>query len=308
MQLLIPFAFVDSPGCVQALAGLQLPHLDRLLRTLSLVDSDAGSPDTLSPPHERALARALGISADDGKIPWAALNMARNGRTPVPTGCAWVSPAHWQIGSNGIQMLDPDQLQLQETESRSLLQAMAGFFAQDGLHLEFDTPARWLAMGDPLTDLASASLDRVIGSDVSPWMPATPALRRLQNEMQMLLYTHPVNDARAERGLLPVNSFWISGSGACKQGLATRKAPQLADGLSRRALLGDWAGWAEAWRSIDQQSCQPLLSACDAGDRVTLTLCSDRNALQFSSSANRWRDRLQRRFKRVSLKDYCDQL
>jgi hypothetical protein len=38
-------------------------------------------------------------------------------------------------------------------------------------------------------------------------------LRRLQNEMQMLLYTHPVNERRIARGLPAVNSFWISGTG-----------------------------------------------------------------------------------------------
>ena len=37
-------------------------------------------------------------------------------------------------------------------------------------------------------------LDRVVGRDIQNSMPAVPALRRLQNEMQMLLYTHPVND------------------------------------------------------------------------------------------------------------------
>jgi hypothetical protein len=29
----------------------------------------------------------------------------------------------------------------------------------------------------------------------------------------MLLYTHPLNDAREAQGLLPVNSFWLSGCG-----------------------------------------------------------------------------------------------
>ena len=49
--------------------------------------------------------------------------------------------------------------------------------------------------------VVTPSLDRVIGANVKPWvtdghLPA--ALRRLQSEMQMLLYNHPVNDVRME--------------------------------------------------------------------------------------------------------------
>jgi hypothetical protein len=34
-------------------------------------------------------------------------------------------------------------------------------------------------------------------------------LQRLQSEMQMLLYNHPVNNARDARRQISVNSFWL---------------------------------------------------------------------------------------------------
>ncbi|MFM1764286.1 MAG: hypothetical protein RIU71_49, partial [Pseudomonadota bacterium] len=34
-------------------------------------------------------------------------------------------------------------------------------------------------------------------------------LQRLQSEMQMLLYQHPVNDLRSQHGRWAVNSFWV---------------------------------------------------------------------------------------------------
>jgi hypothetical protein len=301
MQLLIPYAFVNTPGCAEALDALQLPRLDQLLRRLSLVRVDAGSQHDLSPPHERALAQALGITATDGLIPWAALELTRAGRRPGPAHWAWITPAHWQIGAGGIQMRDPLSLQLQEAESQALLKAMAPYFAQDGLELEF-------VSGPPLTNLACASLDRVLGTDVSPWMPTTAAVRRLQNEMQMLLYTHPVNDARAFRALEPVNSFWISGNGVLDDAGAPSATPQVTDALRLPALIGDWASWAGAWQSIDQQSCPQLLAALDAGDAVELVLCSDRNALHFASRPIGWRERLQRRWRSTTLKDFTGQL
>lgn len=304
MLLLIPFAFVaDAPGCAQSVATLQLPNLEQLLRRLTLSRTDTMSPHSLTPPHEYALAQAIGLPTRDGMIPWAALELVRNGRDPGTDGWAWVTPAHWQIGTDHIQMTDPAALQLPETESRALLLAMAPWFAQDGIELQFETPQRWLARGAPLADLASASLDRVIETDLGPWMPDTAALRRLQNEMQMLLYTHPVNDARDARGLLTVNSFWISGSGTLACGAPEAPMPGVANALRRAALHGDWSGWAQAWQQIDQGPCRELAAALDGGAQVELVLCSDRAALHFTSAVVGWRARLQRRFSRPTLKD-----
>ena len=308
MQLLIPYALVDKPGCAQALPTLQLPGLEQLLRRMTLTLTDKGSGHDLSTPHERALLRAFGIVALDGRAPLAALAQAHCGAGAQPHACAWITPAHWQVGADRILMLDPAALQLQEVESRALLQAMAPYFSQDGLELRYLAPGRWLASGEPLATLASASLDRVIGADVSPWMPASPGLRRLQNEMQMLLYTHPVNEARIARGLAGVNSFWISGSGRLEAVLQPVPPPTIEDALRTPALAEDWTSWSRAWSRIDQTACRDLLAELRAGRPAQLTLCSARNALVFESDASGWMNRLQRRFQRISLHNLAHQL
>lgn len=303
MQLLIPYAFVNDPGCAQALSSLQLPTLDLLLGRLTVSRTEEGSADSLTPPHEKALAQALALPTGDGLVPWAACAMARNGRDPGATGWAWVTPAHWQVGTNHIQMTDPDLLQLPQDAAVSLLQAMAPYFAHDGITLLFDTPGRWLARGEPLATLATASLDRVVDTDLGPWMPATAAMRRLQNEMQMLLYTHPINDGRDAQGLPAVNSFWISGSGVLPPGTGITAEPQRADDLRLPALHRDWDGWAKAWQEIDQGICQRFATALDQGEPCELVLCSERNALHLTPATLGWRARLQRRFNRPSRQD-----
>ncbi|MFZ3118564.1 MAG: hypothetical protein WA159_09610, partial [Variovorax sp.] len=67
-HLLIPFAGRRSPACAAALTGLRLPNLETLLAHLKLTVDDTQADTTLTPPHERALARALGIDAADGCI------------------------------------------------------------------------------------------------------------------------------------------------------------------------------------------------------------------------------------------------
>ena len=299
MHLLIPFASSDAPACAQALQPLRLPHLEKLLGRLTLVDTDAGSPTSFSPPHERALARHYGMAAPDGAIAWAAREAALSGRSPHDSAWAWITPVHWEVGSDHITMGDPRTLNLQEAESRALLAAMAPYFAQDGIALDYAAPTRWLASGAIFTSLPSASLDRVIGREISAWMPSAPSLRRLQNEMQKLLYTHCVNDQRSALGQATVNSFWVSASGVLPPAGDPHRVARLdlADSLRDAALANDWAAWALAWMQLDLGSCKALLALLDAGQNGRLTLCGNRGALVFESTRRGWLERLHQRLR-----------
>jgi hypothetical protein len=279
MHLLIPFAFCSSDGCRQALRTLPLPQLQKLLAQLTPLPADRGDELSLSAPHERALARALGLPLTDGLIPWAAHQaQARDG--------AWgfITPCHWQVGSKHIAMSGPALPDFSAQESQTLLAAMQPFFAEDGITLHYEQPQRWLARSALFDGLATASLDRVGGRDIGRWMPEHPRaalLRRLQTEMQMLLYTHPVNEARAQRGVPPVNSFWLSGTGALPAAAPLPDAaapPQVVNHLREAALREDWPAWAQAWATIDATECAALRAALAQGQPVQLTLCGERSA------------------------------
>ena len=281
MHLLIPFAFCSAEACGQALRGLDLPHLQQLLSRLTPLALDAGDVFSLSPPHERALARASGLPASDGLIPWAALQA---GDSHGHWG--FITPCHWQIGAHHIAMGSRELPDFSAAESQALLAAMRPYFEEDGLHLREDTPGRWLAQGPMLAGLATASLDRIVGRNLENWMPrsgqAAP-LRRLQSEMQMLLYTHPVNEARLQRGLPAVNSFWLSGTGALPASRGQISSlPEVDHRLRDAALQDDWAAWASAWQQLDAQACAALLARLNTGEDVTLTLCGERHAQTFT--------------------------
>jgi hypothetical protein len=133
-------------------------------------------------------------------------------------------------------------------------------------------------------DVASAAIDRVVGRPLDAWLPkSAPAapLRRLQNEMQMLFYTHPVYDARVAAGLTPVNSFWFSGTGALPAGYATPPAsaqPTQITTLRTSALEENWPAWVQAWHTLDASTIQPLLSATAPGQTLKITLCGERSS------------------------------
>jgi hypothetical protein len=297
-QVLVPFAVSSAPGCAAALGALALPQLEKLLARLAPGSADAGDEHTLSMPHERVLGRACGLSAPDGCIPWAAWQLAQSGRDAQGGAWAWITPCHWRVGSDHVAMGHPDELQLAAADSQALLDAMRPYFAQDGISLEYDTPTRWLAGGEVFRALPTASLERVIGRTIDDWMPRAPqakTLRRLQQEMQMLLYTHEVNEARERGGLLPINSFWASGTGALPPAHAAAPPPgmQVASRLCDAALRDDWPAWSDAWRQLDAQECERLNRTLAAGGSVTLTLCGERSARSWTSAgAGGWSRRI----------------
>lgn len=315
-HLLIPFAAGSAEGCREALRTLALPHLDKLLARLTATQTDTGTEDALSPPHERALARAYGLAAPDGGFPWAAWQARESGRESAAgadaPAWAWITPCHWRMGRDHILMLHPQALELDAQDAQALLGAMQPYFAQDGIALEYDAPTLWLARGEAFRGLATASLDRVIGRDVNAWMArgdAARTLRRLQSEMQMLLYTHPVNEARERGGLLPVNSFWASGTGALPAGARALPAGlRVPHYLRDAALRADWAAWADAWRLLDSGECARLLGELDAGRHVTLTLCGERSAQTFESLPKSLFRQLSSRLARTPLSTWLDPL
>lgn len=296
-HLLIPFAGCLAPGSREALETLELPQLKRLLARLAPSAVDAGDERSLSPPHERVLAAACGLAAPDGRIPWAAWQVRQEQGNAADVAWAWITPCHWHVATNHIVMKHPLELRLDADDSKALLAAMRPFFVQDGITLDYHAPTLWLARGDLFHGLATASLDRVMGRDIDEWVPRAAAagpLRRLQQEMQMLLYTHAVNDARVRGGLLPVNSFWASGTGVLP--IHPKSAPPAAlllpYGLRDAALMQDWGAWAAAWQQIDDQHCRQLNQDLDRGQGVTLTLCGEANARSWSGRGSGWWPRL----------------
>ena len=220
MHLLIPFAAPLSDGGRHALPTLELPQLSALLATAAAPVRDSADETSLSPPHERALARAMGLAGPDGAIPWAAWWAAQDDvNVQSPPDLCWglLTPCHWHLGTDQVTMLDPHELCLDDASSRALLAAVRDLFESEGCLLVYGAPTRWYLAHESLGQLPTASIDRVIGRNVDPWLPPSRRARlwrRLQNEVQMRLYTHPLNAEREAQGALPVNSLWLSGCGA----------------------------------------------------------------------------------------------
>lgn len=282
-HLLVPYAHASDPACTAALGSSTLPHLAQLLTALAPMPQDLGTGTDWTPPHERALARALGLApavgpCPDGQLPWAA--WATQTRGPA---CAWFTPCHWQAGMDQVTVQPPEGLLLDPTDEQALLNALAPFCAEDGITLTWHGPSRWLACGPVFEGVRTASLDRVAHRRPDAWLPqgaepaATRMLLRLMNEAQMLFYTHPVSDQRQDRGLPPINGLWIHGAGRWSADNTSGQQPKVLGTLQAPALQGDWMGWTRAWQQLDA-GLQNWVNHVQAGHPLQITLCGERHA------------------------------
>lgn len=249
-HFLIPFASSLDAACQAAIKTLQLPNLTRFLKQAEVVHTDSGDEFDFIPPFERA----LGL-----------------------TDQVIVTPCHWSVGIDNIRMDNPDDLQLTDAESKALLVTVLPYFESDSITLKYQSPLCWKAISSmDLQSIHFASLDRVIGRNVDVWQPQTAAskdIRRLQNEIQMLLYTHPINEAREARGLPTVNSFWLSRQ-VCTP---TDSHPCVNLALRESALRSDWHGWMTSWKAIDTLLAQA----------TQITLCGERHSVKLAEPLSR---------------------
>lgn len=306
-----------------------LPHFRQALSTrqAQALQADAEAEFSFALPHEMAWARAFGGRGTSlepppewrpGLLPLAAWEAQQRGLFAASASAsasgsasasawAWMSPCHWAVGTQQVVLQTPEQLRLSPLESQQLLEAVRPFLLEDGIRLHFVDANRWLAEGEVFRHVRTAAIERAAGRDVAQWLPAGDPgkpLRRLQSELQMLLYsdpktealTHAMSEARRAQGLQSVNSFWFSGAGALpatlrQSGLSAERTrsdstlksgsensinplqPGVYLGLREAALNNDLDAWAHAWLALDADLGQGLLPA-----NAVLTLCGERAA------------------------------
>lgn len=287
-HLIIPDA-AFGPGAGASPSGR--PPMPSNLRALLAAMTPSAriecADDSPSTPCELALAAANNLPGEPGYIPWAAFE---TGTVGLP--CAFIKLCHLQVGTDHIMLSPPETLDVDLETSRALMAAMAPYFLEDGIALSAHgaVPGTWLATGEPFRGLRTVSTDQLAGRHLNRSMlesagksadSSAALLRRLQNEMQMLLYTHPVTEARQQQRLLPVNSFWVTGAGVLEQNTPRSPTVRVEPRLHTAALRRDPTAHTQAWQAVDADTCADLLARLRAGEDVRLTLCGNRVAQTF---------------------------
>lgn len=198
------------PGIEQAREvdlDLAVPALERLL-TRAKRSGDAISF------HEEALCRLFGLPAHS--LPVAALtyqhDFSRNPTQPVVR----VDPVFLVPQGDYLVMEAIPDTSLRQDELQALTATLNATFRDDGFCFEFGPQGRWYMQLPAPLKVSTTPLPKALGVDMFHCMPSGPDAvfwRQWYTELQMILHTHSINQAREERGEWPINGLWMWGEG-----------------------------------------------------------------------------------------------
>ncbi|MEW5302875.1 MAG: hypothetical protein WDW36_005615 [Sanguina aurantia] len=216
-------------------AGLRDLLATRLLRATRIADGRRGYLSGLGDYFHDAAGAPV-----TGTLPAAAIT--RNHVAKDADGHTWLSadPAWVQPEMNGVRLLACGHMQLTQAEAEAYAEALQPALEDAGMALYLSTPDRWhlrLPPGTPLPDFAAP--EQALGEDLSQHLPAGAEGRRwriLLNDMQVLLHQHPLNTARQNRGVAPVNCLWLWGGGTLPAPLRSPLSGVIGDDLLLAAL------------------------------------------------------------------------
>jgi hypothetical protein len=313
MLFLIPHLFPPARLLETAALDLSLPALQTLLaRGAPMRCPEEGT--------EAALCEALGVTRQQD---WPVAPMTLTADGGAGEGY-WLraDPVHLRVMRDRIVLADSSVFELSQQEADALAATISQHFG-DALHPLPLHPTRWYLHVPHVPQLRTTPLSVASGRDIHPLLPqgdAAGRLRSVLNELQMLLFEHPVNQAREARGELPVNSLWLWGGGTAPAAPTAGPAvyarnetaralgafcgsrvdplpPQLEPAMLKTAgggLLGGLTlarqcggayGWREGVRALEQNWFVPLLAALSAVDASGVQLLDPVNgrALQLQA-------------------------
>jgi len=298
------------------------------LETL-LARADRGTRDMVG--FEARLFDLFGVARPpDGDWPVAAVTRIVDAGVVDNDWWMRADPVHLHASGGGLILTDAAELKLTQQEASGLVAELMEVFTADGWLFKAAHPQRWYLR--PLTppDIRTHALPYITGRDIHSYLPYGPDAKTwhtILSEIQILLHTSNVNQAREARGLLPVNSLWFWGAGRLPQlghtgwtrvwsdeplglglarlagipGATASDAPArwlqaagsqlvILDQARRPVGYGDDADWGDYIHEINERWIAPALQALKQNALQQLTLYTDSGA-EFTLSARalrRW--------------------
>lgn len=276
MQIVIPGALPSMPVAAE-LARLLPQRAPTLLAWLQAATAHVEGIDVHTQgctPYEAWQLAQAGYHPVAGMPMGAGLGPLLAGAVVTDDQPVWLAElSHLSLGTDQATLIHPDHMDIQAQEGRALLATALPSIEAAGFGATVLTPQRWrLTLPDGL-EPRTASPAAVAGQPLRNWWSQAPAMRpwrRLLNEIQMAWHEHPTNEARAARGLPPINALWLYG-GAPKWPEATAGATAAAQSSTATRLLTeldaphrheDWASWLDGLAYLDKHHLRPL-----SGDR-----------------------------------------
>jgi len=128
----------------------------------------------------------------------------------------FAAPVHMQLGRESYFLTAPAPILAPRADAENIISGLNQHFEGFGFHFYLQNNVWFLGLdADP--KITTTAIEQVVNKDVALYLPqgeGSLAWASLQNEIQMLLFSHPVNEARENKGLSAINSLWFYGLAA----------------------------------------------------------------------------------------------
>lgn len=346
LDILVPFSLPPPELSADLLKILKAPSLAFLSARANWSPHEPSDAFSRTLPHEAWLSRRFGLGSSptaENSPPVAAAAMSSLNIPPAEGFWFVAQPVHIHIAQDHLVLTDQRHLALSAEESRALFGVAREVFSEHRMDLFYGNETAWFVRSDEWAQLKTATIDAAAGHNIDIWMPrgdGERAWRKVQNDVQMHWFGHPVNARREAEGGRAVNSLWLWGgarAGTLPAGTAysatfnlrgwTRifRAPadcgadaaSVADVLGRcpghgllvlddlveAALSNDWGSWLQAFERLETDWFAPLLESLRNRKVDRLSLIFSHNSGLASCTANR--TSLQKFWIRPSLQRLC---
>jgi hypothetical protein len=148
------------------------------------------------------------------KIPDAAIAWQQAGNKIENAFWLYAAPVHLVLQRDSFSLAEPVPLPLQGDESDTLTAALNKHFEADKIQF-FWHEKQWFLRLEQNPNIQTKPPDVAINKDISVYLPTGDGAiqwAKFQNELQMLLFAHPVNTTREANKLPVINSLWCYGN------------------------------------------------------------------------------------------------
>jgi hypothetical protein len=182
----------------------------------------------------------------DGSV--AALSASGDDISVGTHGWMFAEPAHFQADRNTLNLFPSSQLDITVNESVQLISALNANFADRGLTFSCGASGHWY-VSCAVSELPhTSSIHRARRGNMFEKLPQSQgelSWTAIHNETQMLLHSHPINEARESAGKLTINGIWFWGDGAVRKNGIDRK-PSLGAVFGDTPLAAGLAKWVDS--------------------------------------------------------------
>lgn len=236
VHLVVADLFLPKDFAAEVCAGLHLPALEKILAR--------GRGETQQTmPLEQALCGLFGAQAV------APISAAFDG---LGEGF-WLraDPVHVRLQREQVVLLP--NVTVSADEAMQLCASLNAHFAGQCIAFFAPHPERWYVRLAGLPEITTVPLSQAAGRNIHGNLPAGTDARRwhqLFNEIQMLLFAHPLNEVREARGDVPVNSVWFWGNGEDAQVQRTydsASSDEMLTEMLAAAAKVPFSSWPEQW-------------------------------------------------------------